>query len=167
VAVIDQNCRSGKMRANGACVGGAWSIAASAGSAPSPCASRPARKRARDAVRLWQASKNIDLDVKSIVVASGITDAQPPKGLHGYDVYDNVITYLQFERLMMPAGLRQAILSGRRTRSTPTKLRGFSARAEAWIMARPTAPRYAAWSPTTGDHHEGARCVCGDDHLLQ
>jgi len=37
--------------------------------------------------------KNIDLDVKSIVVASGITDAQPPKGLHGYDVYDNVITY--------------------------------------------------------------------------
>ena len=55
-------------------------------------------------MRLWQSNKNLKLDVKSIIVATGITDAKPPEGLHGYDVLDNVITYIQFERLMNAGG---------------------------------------------------------------
>jgi heterodisulfide reductase subunit A len=55
-------------------------------------------------VRLWQANKNQKLTVKSIVVASGIMDAKPPEGLHGYGTSDNVITNTQFERLMNAGG---------------------------------------------------------------
>jgi heterodisulfide reductase subunit A len=62
------------------------------------------QKEGKDAGRLWQANKNMDIEVQSIVVASGITDAKPTTGLHGYGVYDNVLTYIQFERLMNAGG---------------------------------------------------------------
>ena len=58
----------------------------------------------KDAVRLWQSNKNMKVEVKSIIVATGIIDAKPPAGVHGYDVADNVITYTQFERLMNAGG---------------------------------------------------------------
>ena len=104
VAVIDPECRSGKMREKGACVGGCVVDCSQCRECPIALCVAACRKEGKDAVRLWQASKNIDLDVKSIVVAAGITDAKPPRGLHGYDVYDNVITYTQFERLMNAGG---------------------------------------------------------------
>jgi heterodisulfide reductase subunit A len=104
VAVIDPDCRSGKMREKGACVGGCVVDCSQCRECPIALCVAACKKEGKDAVRLWQASKNIDLDVKSIVVAAGITDAKPPRGLHGYDVYDNVITYTQFERLMNAGG---------------------------------------------------------------
>ena len=104
VAVIDPECRSGKMREKGACVGGCVVDCSQCRECPIALCVAACKKEGKDAVRLWQASKNIDLDVKSIVVAAGITDAKPPRGLHGYDVYDNVITYTQFERLMNAGG---------------------------------------------------------------
>ncbi len=48
----------------------------------------------------------------------------------------------------MPVGLQQDRSSGPLIRSTPTRSPGFSVLAGAWITARPTAPRSAAWSPT-------------------
>ena len=104
VAVIDPDCRSGKMREKGACVGGCVVDCSQCRECPIALCVAACKKEGKDAVRLWQASKNIDLEVKSIVVAAGITDAKPPRGLHGYDVYDNVITYTQFERLMNAGG---------------------------------------------------------------
>jgi len=104
VAVIDPDCRSGKMREKGACVGGCVVDCSQCRECPIALCVIACKKEGKDAVRLWQGSKNIDLEVKSIVVASGITDAKPPKGLHGYEVYDNVITYTQFERLMNAGG---------------------------------------------------------------
>jgi len=104
VAVIDPECRSGKMREKGACVGGCVVDCSQCRECPIALCVAACKKEGKDAVRLWQASKNIDLEVKSMVVAAGITDAKPPKGLHGYDVYDNVITYTQFERLMNAGG---------------------------------------------------------------
>lgn len=104
VAVIDPECRSGKMREKGACVGGCVVDCSQCRECPIALCVAACKKEGKDAVRLWQASKNIDLEVKSIVVAAGITDAKPPRGLHGYDVYDNVITYTQFERLMNAGG---------------------------------------------------------------
>jgi len=58
----------------------------------------------KDAVVLWQADKPMDIEVKSIIVATGIESAEPATGLYGYNIYDNVITYLQFERLMNAGG---------------------------------------------------------------
>jgi heterodisulfide reductase subunit A len=104
VAVIDPDCRSGKMRQKGACVGGCVVDCSQCRECPIALCVLACKKEGKDAVRLWQSSKNIDLQVKSIVIAAGITDAKPPKGLHGYDVYDNVITYTQFERLMNAGG---------------------------------------------------------------
>jgi heterodisulfide reductase subunit A len=104
VAVIDPECRSGKMREKGACVGGCVVDCSQCRECPIALCVAACKKEGKDAVRLWQASKNIDLEVKSIVVAAGITDAKPPRGLHGYDVYDNVITFTQFERLMNAGG---------------------------------------------------------------
>lgn len=103
-AVLDPDCRSGKMRPNGSCVGGCVVDCSQCRECPIALCVAACRKEGKDAVRLWQASKNIDLEVKSIVVAAGITDAKPPKGLHGYGLYDNVITYTQFERLMNAGG---------------------------------------------------------------
>jgi heterodisulfide reductase subunit A len=104
VAVIDPDCRFGKMREKGSCVGGCVVDCSQCRECPIALCVKACQKEGKDAVRLWQANKNVDLDVKSIVVASGIADAKPPERLYGYGVYDNVITYTQFERLMNAGG---------------------------------------------------------------
>jgi len=55
-------------------------------------------------VRLWQSNKNLKLDVKSIIVAAGIRSYTPEKGMFGYGVFSNVVTNLEFERLMNAGG---------------------------------------------------------------
>ena len=104
IPVIDPDCRFGNMRDHGACVGGCVVDCSQCRECPIALCVKACIKEGKDAVRLWQSNKNIKLQVKSIIVASGIMDAKPPKGLHGYDVLDNVITYLQFERLMNAGG---------------------------------------------------------------
>jgi heterodisulfide reductase subunit A len=104
MAVIDPECRQGKMRAKGACVGGCVVDCSQCRECPIALCVAACKKEGKDAVRLWQAAKNLDVEVKSIVVAAGLMDAKPPQGLHGYGVYDNVITFTQFERLMNAGG---------------------------------------------------------------
>ena len=104
VAVIDPDCRFGNMRDKGACVGGCVVDCSQCRECPIALCVKACQKEGKDAVRLWQANKNIKLRVKSIVVASGIRDAVPPEGLHGYGIYKNVITNMQFERLMNAGG---------------------------------------------------------------
>jgi heterodisulfide reductase subunit A len=104
VAVLDPDCRFGKLREQGACVGGCVVDCSQCRECPIALCVQACQKEGKDAVRLWQSNKNINLDVKSIVVASGITDAKPPEGLHGYGIHENVITNLQFERLMNAGG---------------------------------------------------------------
>ena len=104
VAVLDPDCRYGKMREKGGCVGGCVVDCSQCRECPIALCVKACQKEGKDAVRLWQANKNLDIEVKSIVVATGIADAKPPTGLHGYNVYDNVLTYLQFERLMNAGG---------------------------------------------------------------
>jgi heterodisulfide reductase subunit A len=62
------------------------------------------KEEGKDAVVLWQADRPMDIEVQSIVVATGIKPAEPETGLYGYDIYDNVITNVQFERLMNAGG---------------------------------------------------------------
>ncbi len=104
IPVIDPDCRFGNMRDQGACVGGCVVDCSQCRECPIALCVKACIKEGKDAVRLWQSNKNIKLQVKSIIVASGVMDAKPPKGLYGYDVLDNVITYLQFERLMNAGG---------------------------------------------------------------
>jgi heterodisulfide reductase subunit A len=104
VAVLDPDCRYGKMREKGGCVGGCVVDCSQCRECPIALCVEACRKEGKDAVRLWQANKNINVEVKSIVVASGLRSSIPEKGLYGYDVFDNVITNLQFERLMNAGG---------------------------------------------------------------
>ena len=104
VAVLDPDCRYGKMRDRGACVGECVVDCSQCRECPIALCVKACEKEGKDAVRLWQANRNINLNVKSIVVAAGLRDAEPPEGLHGYGIYDNVITNLQFERLMNAGG---------------------------------------------------------------
>jgi heterodisulfide reductase subunit A len=103
-AYINPECRFGRMRPKGACVGGCVVDCSQCRECPIALCVVACKKEGKDAVRLWQSNKNMDIEVKSIVVATGIMDAHPPQGLHGYGVYDNVITNTQFERLMNVGG---------------------------------------------------------------
>ncbi|HDR15147.1 MAG TPA: CoB--CoM heterodisulfide reductase iron-sulfur subunit A family protein [Desulfobacteraceae bacterium] len=101
---IDPDCRYGRMRELGACVGGCVVDCSQCRECPIALCVLACGKEGKDAVRLWQSNKNRTLDVGAIVVASGIEHAEVPDGLYGYGMFDNVITNLQFERLMNAGG---------------------------------------------------------------
>ncbi|HOP47514.1 MAG TPA: FAD-dependent oxidoreductase [Desulfobacteraceae bacterium] len=103
-AVLDPECRYGRMRENGSCVGGCVVDCSQCRECPIALCVKACQNEGKDAVRLWQSNQNLNIDVKSIVVASGILSAQAPDGLYGYNQYGNVITNLQFERLMNAGG---------------------------------------------------------------
>ena len=104
VVAIDPDCRQGRKREDGACVGGCVVDCSQCRECPIALCVKACQKEGKDAVRLWQANQKIQLDVDSVVVATGIKDATPAHGLHGYGVHENVITNLEFERLMNAGG---------------------------------------------------------------
>ncbi|RLB22745.1 MAG: hypothetical protein DRG76_05975 [Deltaproteobacteria bacterium] len=104
VVVLDPDCRYGRMREQGACVGGCVVDCSQCRECPIALCVKACEKEGKDAVRLWQSNKNINLEVKSIIVASGLMPSEPPTGLFGYNEYDNVITNMHFERLMNAGG---------------------------------------------------------------
>jgi heterodisulfide reductase subunit A len=104
VVCIDPACRYGEMLKAGACVGGCAVDCSQCRECPIALCRVACEKEGKKAILLWQANQAMTLDVKSIVVATGIKDAPPAGDLLGYDVYDNVITNTQFERLMNAGG---------------------------------------------------------------
>jgi heterodisulfide reductase subunit A len=104
VSVIDPRCRYGKMRDQGACVGGCVVDCSQCRECPIALCVKACKEEGKDAVLLWQSDKPMDIKVKSIIVATGIRSAEPDTGLYGYNIYDNVITNTQFERLMNAGG---------------------------------------------------------------
>ena len=104
VSVIDPRCRHGKMREQGACVGGCVVDCSQCRECPIALCVKACKEEGKDAVLLWQSDKPMDIEVKSIIVATGIRSAEPDTGLYGYNIYDNVITNTQFERLMNAGG---------------------------------------------------------------
>jgi heterodisulfide reductase subunit A len=104
VVVIDPRCRNGEMRPQGACVGECVVDCSQCRECPIALCVKACIKEGKDAIRLWQAPVNRTVDVQSIVVATGIRDARPPRGLYGFGELDNVITYTEFERLMNAGG---------------------------------------------------------------
>jgi heterodisulfide reductase subunit A len=104
VVSVDPACRYGEMREAGACIGDCKVDCSQCRECPIALCVLACEKEGKKAVTLWQTSKNLKLEVKSIVVATGITDAKPAGDLLGYNVYENVITNTQFERLMNAGG---------------------------------------------------------------
>jgi heterodisulfide reductase subunit A len=92
------------MRKAGACIGECAVDCSQCRECPIAHCVKACEKEGKKAITLWQANKNLSLAVKSIVVATGIKDAPPAGDLLGYDVYPNVITNTQFERLMNAGG---------------------------------------------------------------
>jgi len=92
------------MRATGACIGGCAVDCSQCRECPIALCVKACEKEGKKAIMLWQSGKNFTLEVKSIVVATGIADAKPAGDLLGYGIYDNVITGMQFERLMNAGG---------------------------------------------------------------
>jgi len=104
MVVLDPDCRHGNMRNQGACIGGCVVDCSQCRECPIALCVLACQKEGKDAVRLWQSNKNLNIEVKSIVVATGILSAPPTPGLYGYDEYVNVISNIQFERLMNAGG---------------------------------------------------------------
>ncbi len=104
VVTLDPRCRSGQMREAGACVGGCAVDCSQCRECPIAHCVKACEKEGKKAVMLWQAAKNIDVAVRSIVVATGIKNAPPAGDLLGYDRFANVITNTEFERLMNAGG---------------------------------------------------------------
>jgi heterodisulfide reductase subunit A len=92
------------MREGGACIGGCAVDCSQCRECPIALCVKACEKEGKKAITLWQSNKNVSLDVKSIVVATGIKNAPPAGDLLGYNVYDNVITNTEFERLMNAGG---------------------------------------------------------------
>jgi heterodisulfide reductase subunit A len=104
VVAVDSSCRFGEMQKSGACIGGCVVDCSQCRECPIALCVIACEKEGKKAITLWQANKTMDIDVKSIVVATGLRPAQPAGDLLGYDVYSNVITNTQFERLMNAGG---------------------------------------------------------------
>lgn len=102
--LVDNDCRYGKLREQGACIGGCIIDCIQCRECPIAKCVKACKDEGADAILLWQQGRPIDLEVNSIVVASGLESFEPPQGLYGYSEYENVITNLQFERLMNAGG---------------------------------------------------------------
>ncbi len=102
--VIDPDCRYGRMRSKGACVGECVVDCSQCTECPIALCLKACQKEGKDAIKLWQGNRNIDLDVAAIIVATGLRHTVPIRGHYGYDIYENVITNMHFERLMNAGG---------------------------------------------------------------
>jgi heterodisulfide reductase subunit A len=104
VVSVDPTCRFGEMRKAGACIGDCAVDCSQCRECPIALCVKACEKEGKKAITLWQSNKNMKVAVKSIIVATGIANAKPTGDLLGYDVYENVISNIQFERLMNAGG---------------------------------------------------------------
>src|SRR5680860_964029 len=90
---VDIRCRSGEAREDGACVGGCVVDCSQCRECPIAYCVKACKEEGKDAVKLWQQDGRRDIEVKSVIIATGVKSHEPPDGLYGYNQYDNVITY--------------------------------------------------------------------------
>jgi len=104
VVTVDPSCRFGEMRKAGACIGECAVDCSQCRECPIALCVKACEKEGKKAITLWQSNKKLALEVKSIVVATGIKNAPPIGDLLGYERFENVITNTEFERLMNAGG---------------------------------------------------------------
>jgi len=70
-----------------------------------------------DAINLNQKPETIELNVGAIIVATGFDPYTPKKGEYGYQLYDNVITLPQLERLLALNKNGELVYNGKRIKT--------------------------------------------------
>ena len=101
---VDRRCRDGKMHDQGGCIGGCIVDCSQCRECQIARCVVACHKEGADAVVLWQKEERKKIDVQSIIVATGVEPFMPPKGHYGYENCENVLTSMQFERLMNAGG---------------------------------------------------------------
>lgn len=105
IYTLDPLCRNGKYRDLGACVGTCVIDCVVCRSCPIAKCIRACHEEGRDAVMLWQRPKRVEVEVGSIIVATGFEVLKPTMMTnYGYGFYKNVILALQYERLLCASG---------------------------------------------------------------
>jgi heterodisulfide reductase subunit A len=105
--VIDPNCRHGKMynpEGGGACIGGCDVDCIQCRECQIAKCVVACREEGAEAVLLWGKDELLDIEVDSIIIATGVATLKLPEGYYGHDIYDNVITHLEYERLTNAGG---------------------------------------------------------------
>jgi heterodisulfide reductase subunit A len=97
-------CRQGKMRDKGACIGACVVDCSQCRECGVALCVKACRDEGKGAIELWMKDEWVNLEVKSIVVATGVKTAEIEEGTWGLDEYPNVISYMNFERLMNSGG---------------------------------------------------------------
>jgi heterodisulfide reductase subunit A len=126
VNYLDMRCRNGSMREQGACIGGCVVDCSQCRECPIAHCVKACNNEGKFAVVLWQKDEMVDVEVQSIVVATGVKSHEPPAGLFGYDLHPNVISYMHFERLMNAGGTTEGDIVRPSDGSHPHKI--------AWIQ---------------------------------
>jgi heterodisulfide reductase subunit A2 len=101
---VEMLCRSGKGRELGACIGGCVVDCSQCRECPIAHCVKACNAEGKFAIELWARDENVDVEVQSIIVATGVKTNEPADGLMGYNLYPNVINYMHFERLMNAGG---------------------------------------------------------------
>ena len=108
--IIDPKCRQGKLynkEGGCACIGGCDVDCIQCRECQIAKCVVACRQEGAEAVLLWGKDELLDLEVDSIIVATGVEALELPEGYFGYNKYDNVITHLQYERLTNAGGPTQ------------------------------------------------------------
>jgi heterodisulfide reductase subunit A len=105
--IIDPSCRHGKLykkEGGGACIGGCDVDCIQCRECQIAKCVVACRQEGAEAVLLWGKDELVDIEVDSVIVATGVEALELPEGYFGYGKFDNVITHLQFERLSNAGG---------------------------------------------------------------
>jgi heterodisulfide reductase subunit A len=104
IYVVDRRCRDSKLFEQGACIGGCVVDCSQCRECQIARCVVACRKEGADAVLLWQKEERKKIEVRSIIVATGVEPYEPPDGHYGYNRYANVLSNVHFERLMNAGG---------------------------------------------------------------
>jgi len=102
---LDPRCRKGEYRKIGSCIGTCIIDCSQCRECQIAKCVHACHEEGRDAVMLWQKPKKIEIEVGSIIVATGFEVLKPTiKTNYGYGAYRNVILAPQFERIQCASG---------------------------------------------------------------
>lgn len=127
VNTLDPLCRKGEYQKQGGCIGTCVIDCSQCRKCPIAKCVQACHEEGRDAVMLWQRPKKIDIEVGSIILATGFEVLNPAiKSNYGYGVYKNVVLATQFERILCASGPTAGMISRPSDGKHPRKI--------AWIQ---------------------------------
>lgn len=135
---IDHRCRYVRqypdMRGKGVCVDTCIIDCTSCRECPIAKCIRACKDEGRDAIKLWQRDRKIKVNVASIIVATGFRSSEPPIGVYGYGIYPDVLTILQYERMLHSCGPTGGEIRRLSTGEKPKRI--------AWILCAARGGKY-------------------------